>query len=95
MFNQIKDQKPWLLAAAAGVIIFSAFGVYHTASTYNDIQQSQAAGYASKTTFTNAQSTSGGCNPLGCAACGICTTLQYEQNEETAPTSSVQIETAF
>jgi len=92
MIKMLKWKKTLPLAVAAGVMCLSAYGIYHTADAYSDLQ---APG---DTLITEASSgdglTPGGtvCNPLGCAACAGCTDLLYQETIEAQPDSGVQLE---
>jgi hypothetical protein len=95
MFKSIRWKKALSLAAAAGIIGLSAYGIFHTASAFSDIRQSQANNDIIADTLADKDNPSPGgpfCNPLGCAACGGCVSLEYEQNIQSLPVSAVQIE---
>jgi hypothetical protein len=91
----IKWKKALPLAVAAGIMCLSAYGIYHTVNAYTDITQSQAPDDSSTLQVSPENNLIPGgtvCNPLGCAACGGCTTLLYQENIETLPDSYLQVE---
>jgi|WetSurMetagenome_2_1015567.scaffolds.fasta_scaffold414966_2 hypothetical protein len=79
-------KKPLYIAAAAGVIGFAAYGVHHT------IDAAQASGQDTSVSVdtVNYDPSTGGCGPYGCAACSVCTVLQYQPDIETTPVPQLQ-----
>jgi hypothetical protein len=91
----IKWKKALPLAVAAGIVCFSAYGIYHTASAYTDITQSQAPDDSSTLQVSPENNLIQGgtvCNPLGCAACAGCTSLLYQETIEAQPDSGLRLE---
>jgi hypothetical protein len=82
----------WVLSAA-GIIGLASFGVYNTMNSINAVKQPLNA---DNTLFAEAAvnntGTGDGCSPYGCAACSVCTQLQYPQNAETITSAAVQSE---
>ena len=79
-------KKALTVALAAGIVCFSAYGVYNTANAYTGITQSQITG--DNPVFQSLPADGpvpGGtaCSPLGCAACGGCANSLYLENVST------------
>jgi hypothetical protein len=94
MSGLIKWKKVLPFTLALGIIGLFGYGVGHTITSFGDIQQSQSGGILVSNISTakdGLNPVSPICNPLGCAACGGCVTLQYGQNVTSVPDSSVQI----
>ena len=82
----------WILSAA-GIIGLASFGVYNTMNSINYLKQPQNADAAiSANTAVNVPGTGNGCSPYGCAACTVCTQLQYQQNAEIITNTAAQSE---
>jgi hypothetical protein len=92
----LKWKKALPLAVTAGIMCLSAYGIYHTVNVYSDITQSQTPDNSqvmqTSSPDNNLVPVGTVCNPLGCAACGGCTTLLYQENIDTLPDYVVQIE---
>jgi hypothetical protein len=83
------------LAVAVGIVCLSAYGIYHTVNAYSDITQAQTLDNSSNLQVSPVNSVIPGgtvCNPLGCAACGGCAGLLYQENIQTLPDSDLQLE---
>jgi hypothetical protein len=90
-----KWQKSISVAMAVGIICLSAFGIYRTVNAYTNITQSQAPDDSSTLQVSPENNLIPGgtvCNPLGCAACGGCTNLLYQENIQTLQDSDIRIE---
>jgi hypothetical protein len=82
----------WVLSAA-GIIGLASFGVYNTMNSINSLSQAQNADTAIYAdTSVNDYSTGGGCSPYGCAACSVCTQLQYAPNTIVVTATAAQSE---
>jgi hypothetical protein len=87
-----KWQKSISVAMAVGIVCFSAFGIYRTVNAYSDITQPAAPDDSSTLQVSpenNLIPGSAVCNPLGCAACGGCSGLLYQENIQTLPDSDL------
>jgi hypothetical protein len=84
MLKLTKMNRSVLAVAALGVAGFSGFGVFNTVNAYNDAGKSLPADndYINTTDKSSLNPDGTFCNPYGCAGCGGCVSLQYQQNVE-------------
>jgi len=87
-----KLSKPVIAGAVIGIFGLAVYGVSNTVSAYFDNQQTNISGDSGSSVSTvsfNGSTTPGEtfCSPYGCAACGGCTSLQYQQSVEELPSA--------
>jgi hypothetical protein len=76
----MKLKKSVYFLSAAGIIGLAAFGVYNTANAVSDLKQTQNTEVILPVNSPAGEGLTGGCSPYGCAACPVCTVIQYQQN---------------
>ena len=88
----MKFKKAAYYLSAAGIIGLATFGVYNTANAVSDLKQTQNTEIVLPPNSPAGESLTGGCNPYGCAACSVCTVIQYQQNTAVTTESAIQYE---
>jgi len=81
-----KWKKAAYLVLAAGIVGFAGYGIGHTVQALDSAGKDDGYALASELPSGGAVNalSDGSCHPLGCAACGGCTRLQYVQVAEAA-----------
>lgn len=77
-------------------ISFSAYGIHNIIFAFNDTDNGDLSDISFNKTSTNFKwdnsSYGNSCNPGGCTVCAGCVRSGYEQNIQTFPSESLQIE---